>query len=316
MENAEIIAEMDRCIQSFANGKVSDAKNFADKVLEALFAYKRIPAIVKFIIQIKELGYPSKKLSKYEKWLERLQGGQGQEVVDLEWHLEHFKSSKEFTKKILLDEEDWNKEHFGLCYEYILRFGQDAEIFLKLSAFKQTSTDIGEEKSNNEGSITHLNYNYDQVAYELISGKKSSAEFEQNKIIAELKAIEFDNLKNEGMEMATAFRFLGMDEVVLYIGERIYSAIENIKTKASLKFLCVESLLNLGKNHQAIQTIEIFFAKEPVFGEEKLALEYLLAEAYFNLGKTAEAKKRFQEIQSKNPHYRKVFQRLKLLEAN
>jgi hypothetical protein len=316
MENAEIIAEMDQCIQSFANGKVADAKNFAEKVLDSLFAYKRIPAIAKFMFQIKELGYPSKKLIKYEKWLERLQGGQGQEVIDLDWHLEHFKSSKEFIKKILLEEEDLNKEFFGLCYEYILRFGYDAEIFLKLTAFKQTSKFAVEEKLKNEGSATNLNCNYDQLAYELISGKKSSAEFEQNKIIAELKAMEFDNVKNDGIEMATAFRFLGMDEVVLYIGDRIYNEIEDIKTKTSLKFLCVESLLNLGKNYQAIQTIEIFLAREPVFGEEKLALEYLLAEAYFNLGKTIEAKKRFQEIQSKNPHYRKVFQRLKLLEAN
>lgn len=316
MENAEIKAQMDLCIQSYTSGKVHDAKNFADIVLKELFELKRVPAILKFISQNKELGYPLKKLINYEKWLAQLEGSQGSSVSELEWHLDHFKSSKEFAKKYLLEEEEWGKEHFGLCYEYILQFGKDDEIFSKINAIKGSSSLDKKDNPPHETPVKSLNFNYDQIAYELISGKKSSKEYEQSKIISELKMLEFDNLKNDGKEMATAFRFLGMDEVVLYICEKIYNTQVDVKERAGLKFLSIESLINLKKNHQAIQEIELFLNREPVFGEEKLAIEYLRAEAYFNLNKMTEAKKYFKEIQSKNPHYRFVNQRLKTLEAN
>ena len=98
MEISEIKDKMDLCIQAYASGKVRDAQNYADEALHVLFELKKIPAIAQFITQIKNLGYPAKKLKHYEVWLTELQGKQSKNLNQLDWHVDHFKSSKEFLK--------------------------------------------------------------------------------------------------------------------------------------------------------------------------------------------------------------------------
>lgn len=313
----EITEKMDRCIQAYASGKVHDAQVYADEVLHVLFELKKIPAIKKFLTQIKELGYPIKKLNKYEIWLTQLQGKIDKYINYLDWHIDHFKSSEEFLKNYLINTEEWNKNQYTLCYEYILRFGHNAEIFERLNVLKSNN------ENNDDAPIlkkdtkkNNLNFNYEQIAYELISGKKRTDDLEQAKIIAGLRIIDFETIMVEGREMAAAFRFLGMDEVVLYICDKLIPLHDDIKLKASLIFLSIESLMNLERNHQALQVVEVFLNKEPVYGEEKLALLYLRAEICFVLGKEEDSLKYFQEVKKINPHYRLVNQRLESLETN
>lgn len=316
MEISEINEKMDLCIQAYASGKVSDAQNYADEALHVLFELKKIPAITQFITQIKNLGYPAKKLKHYETWLVELQGRPGKNLNHLEWHIDHFKSSEEFFKNYLVDQEEWSKDQYGLCYEYILRFGHNSELFEKIESLKNNETEETSVAPKKENSGKGLNFNYEQLAYELISGKKSVEDLEQEKIISGLKLHDFEKMKNEGSEMVTAFRFLGMDEVVQFICAKLIPLHDDVKARASLTFLSIESLMNQTKNYQALQIIEGFLKKEPVYGEEKLALLYLRAEIYFLLGKNDDSLKYFQEVQKINPHYRLVNQRLKSLEAN
>lgn len=316
MEISEINDKMDLCIQAYASGKVRDAQNYADEALHVLFELKKIPAIAQFITQIKNLGYPAKKLKHYEVWLTELQGKQSKNLNQLEWHVDHFKSSKEFLKSYLLDEDEWGKDHYALCYEFILRFGHDTEIFERLENLKNTSDEDSCVTPKTEKSGSKLNFNYEQLAYELISGKRSTEDLEQGKIIAGLKLHDFEKMKKEGFEMATAFRFLGMDEVVLFLCEKLIPLHDDVKSRAGLTFLNIESLMNLEKNYQALHTVDTFLKTEPVYGDEKLALLYLRAEICFLLGKNEESIKHFQEVQKINPHYRLVNQRLKSLEAN
>lgn len=313
---SEVLEKKNLCLQAYANGKVRDAQNHAEDVLRALFELKKIPAIAQFVTQIKDLGFPAKKLKYYELWLTELQGTSAKNLNHLEWHIDHFKSSAEFLKNYLVDQDEWDKEHYGLCYEYILRFGHNAELFEKIESLKKNETEESSVVPKKENSGKGLNFNYEQLAYELISGKKISEELEQEKIIAGLKLHDFEQMKNEGAEMATAFRFLGMDQVVQFICEKMIPLQDDVKLRAGLTFLWLESLMNQEKYYQAQQTVETFFKKEPVYGEEKLALLYLRADIYFFLGKNKESLKYFQDVQKINPHYRLVNQRLKSLEAN
>lgn len=315
IEISEVLEKKNLCLQAYASGKVRDAQIYAEEVLQALFELKKIPTIVQFITQIKELGYPPKKIKHYEVCLAALQGKTAKNLHQLDWHIDHFKSSKEFLKSYLLDEEEWGKDHYGLCYEYILRFGHDSEIFERLENIKNNKNEETSVGPKSAISSSGLNFNYEQLAYDLISGKKSTEDLEQGKIIAGLKSHDFENMK-EGSEMATAFRFLGMDEVVLFICDKLIPLHVDVKVRAALTFLSIESLMNLEKNYQALQMVEAFLKIEPVYGEEKLALLYLRAEIYFLLGKNNDSLKYFKEVQRINPHYRLVNQRLRSLEAN
>lgn len=316
IEISEVLEKKNLCLQAYASGKVRDAQIYAEEVLQALFELKKIPTIVQFITQIKELGYPVKKIKHYEVWLTALQGKPTKNLNKLDWHIDHFKSSKEFLKSYLLDEEEWSKDHYGLCYEYILRFGHDDEIFERLENIKNNEHEETSMEPKPAIFSSDLNFNYEQLAYDLISGKKSTEDLEQKKIIAGLKSHDFENMKNEGSEMAIAFRFLGMDEVVLFICDKLIPLLADVEARAGLTFLSIESLMNLDKNYQALQMVEAFLKAEPVYGEEKLALLYLRAEIYFLLGKKKDSLKYFKEVQSITPHYRLVNQRLKFLEAN
>jgi tetratricopeptide (TPR) repeat protein len=315
----EIIEKQQLCLAAYTDGKVGEAQKYAKEVLEELCELKRIPALIHFINQLQELGYPQKKIIKYEALLGQFQGRPGNSTFQLDWHIDHFKSEQEFFKTFILDIEEWDQKHFELCYEYILRFGEDEEVFSKLDNLKQVIPSDIQSAVKSEVSLKNLNFNYEQIAYELISGKKTSDEFGQKGIIKTLKFIDFEKNKKEGREMAIAFRFLGMDEVVVYLCDRLsvlHNDISELKDRASLVFLGIESLLNLEDYHTAQQKIELFIADEPIYGDEKLAFIYLKAEVNFLMGKKSEALKYFQDVYKINPHYRFVRQRLKLLEAN
>jgi len=311
-----IIDKQNSCIQSYKMGKVQAAHSLATEIIEELFLYKRIPTILSFLTELKNLGYPIKKIKIYENKLNQLKGGANDELNGLDWHIDHFKTSKFFLRNYLLEIEEWKKSEVQLCYEYILRFGLDPEITKKIEEIK-SSIGIQETIEKIEApEVSKLKLNYEDLAYDLISGARSIEDLEQIKIIESLKEKDFENLKDQGREMATAFRFLGMDEVVLYVCNKILPFSFETKERISLLFLIAESYMNLKRFLEAKEVIEKALRSEPVYGDEKLALEYLRAETYFLLGKKAESLKYFQEISRKTPTYRLVKQRLKSFEIN
>jgi tetratricopeptide (TPR) repeat protein len=315
----ELIKKQNLCFSAYKAGKVKVAQKLADEILEELLKFKRIPAISNLIELLKTVGYPINKIKKIELRIDGLKGKGVNSLDHMDWHIEHFKTSKDFLKSYLLNEENWNKSQFGLCYEFILQFGFDAEVFYKLENLKNNESSISSINMDNKTLGGRLKCNYDQIAYELISGQKNTGENEQEKIIKNLQKMNIDHMQTEGHEMATAFRFLGMDEVVLFLCDKLISLCNNvtdIKMRASLTFLRIESLMNLGENNQALKVIENYLNTEPLYQDEKMVFEYLAAEVLYLLGNKKESYKFYKSVHQQNPHYRLVNQRLKLFEAN
>lgn len=314
-----ILAILDKekqCIEAYRTGKVLEAKQTAEIVLEEMFEYKKIVAITNFLKEIKELGYPHKKIIEYETRLKQLCGEQGSKPEQMEWHINHFKISQEFFRNYLIEHDDWEKEQVQLSYEYVLRFGTDEELMARIRALNPKENKVIESENEQEKEESKLHHDYEQIAYDLISGKKALDEREQTKIIFSLLLEDNKKTREEKREMVTAFRFLGMDDVVIFLCEKLIPLYEDTRDCASLIYISIESLINKNENLKALQSLENFLLKAPVYGDEKLALEYLRAEINYNLGRNVEALKQFKAIHKINPHYRRVSQRIKFFEGN
>ena len=309
----KIIEKQSLCLEAYGSGKLSIANKFAEEIIEELLTLKRVVAISTFLNLIKIKGYPELSFKKNELKLQQLLGGPGSFNEKLILHIDYFKNDKNFLRNYILNREEEDKKYFELSYEYILKNGYDEDIFEKLEATKYKIQKDDEQVSEKN----KLNYNYEQVAYELITSVKIPDEVNQLEII---KGLEFDNLETrleEALEMVTAFRFLSLNKVVVYLCKRLLPQLQNeadIKRKAGLMFIYLESLMELGENHKAIENLEEYLKLEPLYGEEKLAIEYLRAEIYYLLGDKEKSMTYFKLIYLKYPRYRSVNQRLRSLE--
>jgi Uri superfamily endonuclease len=221
MESKLIIEKQNLCFEEFKTGKISLGKIHADEVLSDMVKLKRIASIKTFIKQIRNFGVTDKNISKYEKITEYLQGYSKQNIGQIDWHIDHYKTSKEILKKYLIDCEIWKKKQLHLCYEYILSYGCDIEIENKITEQSLRQHISSENVEKTSKVLEKLNCNYDQIAYELISGSRESTETDEAAIINGLKLIDLETLEIGGKDFVTAFRFLGMEEVVVYICERL-----------------------------------------------------------------------------------------------
>ena len=311
-----ILDQQNLCMEAYKAGKIKIANDLAETILQYLLEYKRIAAIKVFIKQIETLGFPLKKIKKYELEVSELVGERTGSLKNLEWHIEHFKTSQEVLRTFILEQEEWTKKEITLCYEYILRFGYDQEIFKYLDEIKNKSKIDKIDQTEEEVLKNPLKLNYEQIAYDIISGKKSAEELEQSKIIAYFKLHNFNENKEQLKEMVMAFYFLGMNDVVTFLCEKILPSFEDTKERASLAYILIESMLNKNEYLKALQYTENFLGIEPLIGEEKIALEYLRAETCYLLERKQEALKHFKILAKKSPHYRLVNQRLRALESN
>lgn len=324
-------------------GKLSLANLYAEKFLKHLVLNKRSPQIRKFILELNEAGILKKNSEFYLKQ-ERLFLGKKENNLNLNMkdvellneHPMHWKSDANFLKQFLIQTDHWDIEKWRLCYEYILLNYFDKDLFLlmlekfqkaknvkaektfvSLLATKKIKQTAREKKTQNasESSSEHLNIDYDELAMELISKSKSPNSDEQTRVINSLKFIEKEQLVIKGQEMLIAFEFLGMTEVVIALCEKLIQEISNTKERASIYFIWAQTLINNENFFNALQLVDDVIENEPLYGDEYLALEYLKAEALMGLKKYKMAKMLYLVIKKKNPNYRLVEERLKVIET-
>jgi hypothetical protein len=324
-------------------GKLNLASLYAKKSFSYLLKYKRIPQIKIFIHSLNESGLLKKESKEFLRKSSILLGDKSQinpgdfSSSDLmDDHPEYWKDYSQFLKNYLLLNEEWTLEHWKLCYEYILLNHFDKDIFLALrekafilknasavSRFNEifkskkiriTPLDIS-TASNDTEALEHLHVDYDQVAMDLLSGEIKPTSDEQTRVINSLKLMSDQELKNKGKDMIIAFELLGMENVVLFLCEKVVSLTTETKSLASLYFVWVQALVNNGDSFKAVDLIDEVLQKEPIYGEERIAFLYLKAEACLKLNKIKKAKMLFLEIKKFNPTYRLVGERLKALET-
>ncbi len=325
-------------------GKISLANNYAKKSINYLVEHKRIPAIKILLNELKEKGLLKSQLKEYLSILEILEGRNKNLTkndlnrIDLLCdHPEHWKQHSLFLKQYLLLEEVWSYDQWKLCYEYLLRNHFDKEIVVSLyekalesnnehhlKKFKiyldknklVTSPSAVQKETVEKIQKTKFNIDYDQIAFDLLSGKNEPSEDEQLRVINSLKFISEEDLKSKGTEMLVAFELLGMEKVVFSLCEKLIAMTSDVKIKAGIYFVWAQALLNNEEYYKVMDLIDDVIQKEPLVNDELIAIMYLKAEAYIKVKNIKAAKNIFLEIKKQNPNYRMVAERLKSIEQS
>jgi len=324
-------------------GKIKLAKNYAQSAIDHLIKLKRFPYLEKFLEELKNEGLSKVKINPCE--ISLMKGNCSLEKINigenwdkLHMHPEKWKSDKDFLQQFLLSEDDWEIEHWKLVYEFILNFHFDQGILLnlltraeelnkhthasKISSFL-TSKKIKihskkpaiESKSIEKKFTENLKVNYDDLALEIISSGQQLTHEEQHKVLLTMRDLSAKELKAKGKEMIVAFGLLGMEEVVGYLHEKVIPLLDDVRTRASISFVYVQSLFEKESYHKMIDVIDEVIANEPLLNDEIIAFEYLKAEALLKTNRKKLAQELFSRIKKQNPHYRLVGQRLKESEA-
>lgn len=331
---------------AFDLGKLKFAKNYAEKALSYLISYKRIPQIKTFILSLQTAGLFKNKFEMYFNQLDILLGKRNnQNAFEVEYmdqylnHPEYWKQSPGFLKQYLLLADEWDQDYWRLCYEFVLLHYWDQEIFEILlnksheikneefekkfqSLFKSRklkmrnlkAIKMKDEISEDAEVSKKLNFDYDQVAMDLLSGSIEPSFEEQRRVINSLKFITEEELFSKGQEMIVAFELLGMEQVVLVLCERMLKNLSDVKQRARTYYVWVQALFNLAEYHKVIDLIDDILLVEPVYGDERLAFLYIKAEACFKLNKTKLAKEIYATIHKQKPNYRLLGERLRSLE--
>lgn len=318
-------------------GKIKLAKSYARERIEYLIELKEIPGIQKTIDELAEKGLVQKK--EFVEKINIILGHPSKDAMEnlkmSPMHPELWRESKEAIVQHLSEEAEWGKSQWKLAYECILNFHYDKNLFLilfeKVKEFKEgkfknlfndffitKKINVNELEKNisvSEKEISKkLNYNYDQMALEVIAGNLEVTELEQKKIIHSLGQFSEGELKKEGRDMAIAFSFLGMEKVVLYLCQKIISHTTEVKEKRSLQFLMVQVLHESGEYYKAIDLVSDICANEVLLQDEILAFKYIKAESFFKIKNFKKAKELFLKIKERQPHYRMVEERLRYIE--
>lgn len=324
---------------AYRRGKIQLSKEYANFFINHLLEYKRIPQLVLLQQELKKIGFKKchEKASIFEELVgkKELINGTGEYYSNL--HPELFRYSKEKLKKYLTEVEEWDSEDWKLCYEFIIRFYFDPDIFLKLhkqarilnknhhfnslqALLKEKNisikSDIEESNKKPIFGTEHNVLDYDQMALGLISGDVRPDVYEQKRILVFINQMNDEEIISRGKDMSIAFNFLGMDLVVTQLCRRIAPLVSDLKEQISLYFILAESLLNSGEYYEVVELCNELISGKPLNDGELLAFEYLLAESYFFLGKADRAKGIFKRLMKKNPNYRMIAMRIRVLESS
>lgn len=331
---------------AFSAGKIKLAKNYANFIYEHLLTFKRIPALKKFIEELKIYG-----LLKDNSWNEKIDYLLGKitnenDIKSENWqlienHPQSYKYSRSFLNYYLAKDESWTIEEWKLAYEFILKFHFDKDLFTLLAnkaielnkekalknflvCFQERNISIKQFKNrakNNNAtkekfSEKILKLDYDQIAMDVISGELIPKTDEQRKVIITLQDMTDEELKSKGKDMIVAFGLLGMEKVVLSLCERIIPLLSEVQDRASVQYLKGQTLFECSEYHQVIDLANEVIQDEPLLKNELIAFEYLKAEAFFKLKKYKFAKEIYTKIKKHNSNYRLVGERLKYIEAS
>jgi hypothetical protein len=277
------------------NGKVKLANESAEVYLSYLIKYKRINRIKKFLFELETTNKKSNFL-KYQEIASALLGKkepykkakEKEEIVD--WR----ESVEVELKEKIKGFNHWNLEIIKLIYEYVLKYYFNEEVFLKfkneiyknekyksayLKLLSNKKVNIEVKKISEKNSI-NLKVDYDQLAYEIISGKVDSLEVEQSKIIVSIGLMDEAELLKNGIEMIIAFRLLEMEIVVIYLCDLMLQRINNDQAKANLYFMKTEMLFDNKKFFEAKEVIHFVLNKVPLLVHEKIGFLILLKNIY------------------------------------
>lgn len=325
-------------------GKIKLAKNYAQSAIDHLVKLKRFPYLENFLEELKSEGLTKFNINPFE--ISLMNGNCSLEKININEHWENlhthpekWKSDKNFLQQYLLSEDGWEIDHWKLVYEFILNFHFDQALLLnllaraeelnkhthvtKISSFLVSKKiKLPSKKPSSESRLVekkfteNLKVNYDDLALEIISSGQQLSHEEQHKVMLTLRDLSEKELKAKGKEMIVAFGLLGMEEVVGYLHEKVVPLVDDVRTRASISFVYVQSLFEKESYHKMIDVIDEVVANEPLLIDEIIAFEYLKAEALLKTNKKKLAQALFSRIKKQNPHYRLVGQRLKESEAS
>lgn len=325
-------------------GKISHANNYAQKTLQNLIEYKRVPKLKELITNLKERGLCKKFIKEHDSIIETLLGIKTKnKKIDLNFiqiladHPEHWKDDLEFLKQYLQIESTWKLDEWKFCYAYVLKKHFDKEVFYSLyeKSFEQKNEKyikmFEELLSRKKIQFVHLknkeqesdsepkdkfNVDYDQLAFNLLSGKIEPSDDEQNRVIQSLMHLTDQELIDKGHDMVVAFELLGMEKVVFALCEKMISLENDFKKKASIYFIWSQALFNNEEYHKSIHLIDRVIDTEPLIQDELTAFLYLKAEAFFKIKNYKLAQNVYREVKKYNSQYRMVKERLKVIEEN
>lgn len=292
-------------------GKVADADRFAEYYLENLIERKKIITLNNFLNELEQSGSLKKKIKKIKMLPSALLGNKesyknliGQYEIS-DWHFEYWGEDSEAFKDYILARPELRKDDLKLIYKYILKFNFDEELIIKLLEYKDLKKDEIEnierflisrkikipQKSLQitEKNTSHSRIDYDQIAFDLISGKIELDVKIEERIIKSLNYLSEEDLKLKGHDMLVAFRLLEMNRVTLAFCEKLLLNLNDIKLRASVMFIKVQTLIELDESYKALDIIDDIILKMPLFGQELSAFWYLKYLAYKQLGKKENA---------------------------
>lgn len=322
---------------AFRAGKIKLAKKYAEFILDYLIEYKRVPAIKKFIVDATHSGLYKKnnKFNSIDAILGKKNSFSLENYVYFESHPEMLKNSSQSLKDYLLEEADWDINHWKLAYEFIIKFHYDKDLFVHIAhkaaamkkenhkknflnflTTKKVSLKAFENKNTEDSDRTTkaLHVDYDQLAMDVISGSLEPSITEQRKILISIKGLTDEEVIQKGKDMIVAFGLLGMDKVVIELCMRAIPLMSDVKSRASVQFMMAQAMFNSGDFYKVIDLVDDIFENEPLLEIEMNDFNYLKAESYLKLKKLKNAKEIYLAIKKYNPQYRLVGERLKHLE--
>ena len=322
---------------AFKSGRIKLAKNYIETLLNHLIEYKRIPALRKLFVELSQEVVINQDI-KF-KMIDTILGKKSQSSLEdyysFEHHPEVWKNSKDILKSYLLENSEWNIATWKLAYEFILKFYYDKEIFLNLAQraldlekysyydkirlfliAKKVNSKIFEMKTPRiiKPKFDSLDFDYDQLAMEVMSGVKEPSIAEQRRIMVSIDNFNEEELLEKGKDMIVAFGLLGMNKVVIGLCERLVPLINDVNLRASIQFMLAQAYYESSNFHKVCDLIDDTFESEPLLPDEAIAFKYLKAESLMKLKKHKMAKELFLSIKKYNPYYRIVRERLKELE--
>jgi hypothetical protein len=306
-------------------GKIKLAEKYAKNYLQHLIIKKKYFTINHILIDFQEMGILKKELSKYHKAPQIFLGDKEaykiayEDLLIQDWHIDYWETPLELLKTKILNIKRWDKEKVKLTYEFILKYQYDYEIFSELYTLIKKDKKVLKiflQLSKNKKffyeelpSSTDLNYDselkidYDQVAFEIISGKKEIDIHEENKIIKSLSLMDEKELLSKGNDLVIAFRLLEMNTVVIYLCEKLLNTEIEIKQRTSLLFIKFQSLIDQQEEYKAIDLIDLTLNELVLIQDETIAFLYLKAMAYFKLQKDKSAELIIKEIKKIKPSF-------------
>jgi hypothetical protein len=321
---------------AYQNGKIKNAKKYAEAIKSYLIKLKRIPALIQLQKDLLDSGL-FKKNSEIENEIRFLLGTEicKNENAYYDLHPECLINNKYQMLDFLLNESEWKIRTWKLCYEYVLKHKVEKNLIEKiienlaeekqnkllekynnLTKTHQAYTKLNIKKKN----ISQLNTNVeneklDNLAYSVLEEKKEPSKSEQSKILVSIFEMTNEELKLSGLEMLVAFNFLGMDTVVEQLGKKLLLISTIPKDRSNILYNMAQAYLEAGRYYDVIDLCNDTIESEVLLSDETLAFEYMRAEGYLFLNKIDQALKIYKMIYGLNPNFRLIGERLKTLES-